>query len=417
MYKIELDYQTGIVKMPKKKPKVGDFLQMTFINLPTTKKVAVSYEFSDKNMEYASSFSGFLDKGIKSIDDKDKAEPTKIEAIKILEKTSDTVKKIEAEVEKKLRADSVEAARLDFNSTTLKEFKLNPTVKLMAGIDWIREEITLSKNINDKTSRNKKIDELTQELKLATDYNVNVVKDLKKYLNTLLQTGKASTDSIDQSIKILEKAKTTKEPTIRQPFNIQAIQIANNDISTIKIQYREIEKDKESLETERSLVIKNRGGFKLDFSTGFMATGLKDDNYRVVPTKTDTTELIDDKKGNFVMGFGLLAHAYMRSGCRFNGSITTGLLLNTNSQTLNYVAGLSALLGLEQRFVLTGGFVFGKVKRLTRNFEVGKRYSTTQLNTVSGVPYTERYQAGWFVGVSYNLGGITNTGTKSVAAN
>jgi hypothetical protein len=190
------------------------------------------------------------------------------------------------------------------------------------------------------------------------------------------------------------------------------LQILNQDITYFYVQgFKEGKKV-----YERPYVFLNRGGFKVDFSAGFIGTTLKDDQFFLKPTKdtsyfemdgivTDSITSIEDKNiirsldnGKFQIGISIMGHFYSRIGKRVNLAISPGFYLNTDSN-INYLIGGSALLGLEQRFILNVGCAFGKVKTLNPVYDVNQHISTS----VTTLPEIERWKSGFFVGISYNL--------------
>ncbi len=69
------------------------------------------------------------------------------------------------------------------------------------------------------------------------------------------------------------------------------------------------------------------------------------------------------------------------------------------SQSASFFFGPSFIIGREQRIVLNGGIMGGRVQRLAQAFEVGDRF-ISQANTV---PVKPVYELGYFMGVSFNV--------------
>jgi hypothetical protein len=76
----------------------------------------------------------------------------------------------------------------------------------------------------------------------------------------------------------------------------------------------------------------------------------------------------------------------------------------TNQQAadkLAFFVGPSIMIGKSQDLVISGGFMFSKVKRLSKNFQVGD-----EIVIGDGIIPTEgKLESGYFLGISYNLGG------------
>lgn len=438
------------------KPKVGSFMRLVFENVPKNMDVGVNVEFLDKNLENASTAQGYLNKFGSALDTA-VSEETRRLIVKIKNDTVQIVKKDSAN--KQQLIDKME----DFNksanevvnniqnlSSKLTDNKpFNDRSKILEGVDnnlqaikdviakiHIRDSINpgidsavlnnVSQQVNkliDKISESANNNAITvkglkadkdslRSLALKLSGNVTVIKELQNKMIAFHFERDSLRKIYDSTILAIYDSIYS-----RRTIYIQPIQISNNDLTLLRIVYHKDNKPENDI--SREIMLKNRYGFKLDFSTGFIGTGLKDDNYRVIPspnTVRDTAQLQKDSKGAFAIGFALLAHAYVRTGERVNVAINTGLMLNGSNQTLNYLTGGSLALGLEQRFIISGGVAYGKVKRLTDGFAIDKQYPSNVLNLSSGVPYTERWQKSWYIGVSYNISSLTAASHRVVVA-
>lgn len=94
---------------------------------------------------------------------------------------------------------------------------------------------------------------------------------------------------------------------------------------------------------------------------------------------------------------------------QLKSSVTPALSLGfgvplTNQQAtdkLAFFVGPSIMIGKSQDLVISGGFMFSKVKRLSKNFQVGD-----EIVIGDGIIPTEgKLESGYFLGISYNLGG------------
>jgi hypothetical protein len=435
------------------RPKVGSFIRIIFENVPKGMDVNVTAEFLDKNLENASTFEGFLSRYQASTDSavtKDAAGMIKdIEEKKEeLTKAVDSTKKSNIEIvesSKKIIQGTIDSMLLQVNQlqkvaneqpngkpvkiflknaiellntakNNLKQINQDTVPKILEIIGNVRDALDYLDPASTKTDANDEKIEKTKD-------SINMVrKDLNSSLNKvesqiedMANQRKNDISKYDSLSKVL--AYVLDSVNNKRTIYIQPIQVANNDITLLKITYKK--DDKQQNDIYREILFKNKFGFKLDFSTGFIGTGLKDDNYRIIPapnTLRDTSTIIADPKGNFSIGFALLAHAYFRSGERVNFALNSGLMLNGSNQTINYLTGFSLPLGLEQRFILGGGIAFGKVKRLTTGYQTDIAYPAAILNLASGVPYTEKWQQSWYIGVSYNISSLTSSSHKVVIA-
>ncbi len=194
-------------------------------------------------------------------------------------------------------------------------------------------------------------------------------------------------------------------------------QVENKDVTKIKF---ELNRGGQIPETFTYDFL-NRGGFKVDFSVGFFLTGLRDQNIVMQNVKSsDTTfytqnfqktdsildikdvsknRIVVENNGDFRVGLGALSHFYWRTGRRHNWSITTGILID-NDSNVNYALGGSLILGLEQRLLLSAGGVAGKVKRLPNIYTVGQILESN----ISSISPIQVWDWSWFFGITYNFG-------------
>lgn len=191
-------------------------------------------------------------------------------------------------------------------------------------------------------------------------------------------------------------------------FQFPPIQVKSSDLTKLTFNFHKVGR---SVET-RDYYFANRGGFKIDFSTGIGATGLIDKSYSTTATSTTITSgtstaaspetIIERNEGDFRLGIVVLSHAYFRTGARLNVALTGGFMIDNNVAT-RYLAGGSLILGREQRLILSGGWAIGKVKRLDDGLKVGGPY--TYGSGTRTVPVKDQYNHSWFFTVTFNLGG------------
>lgn len=170
-----------------------------------------------------------------------------------------------------------------------------------------------------------------------------------------------------------------------------------------------------------------RSGLKIDLSTGLILTGLKGFEYILKDTTvsfvSDTAGTIQrrDTSGKFVtrentgnknLQFGILTHIYPRMSSNFNVGITAGITTNTNLD-INFVLGGGIFLGSQRRFVLSGGWIWGKVDRLSNsvneNYRERVNPATGQAQpvfipaSITVVPVVKQWQSSWFCSASWNF--------------
>lgn len=152
---------------------------------------------------------------------------------------------------------------------------------------------------------------------------------------------------------------------------------------------------------------KTVGGWKLDFSTGIFFNGGNEDflgrelQYKSV---NDSVVEIESKDGGkrLLLSVGALMHIYYRRTGSINWAISPGLSTTTAFDGINFHLGGSAILGGENRIVITGGMVLIESKILDKNYNYNKQYF--KKNIPDSPPSIKVFpQVGGFVSLSYNF--------------
>jgi len=205
-----------------------------------------------------------------------------------------------------------------------------------------------------------------------------------------------------------------------RPMAFTTLRAKNRDYLVVKT----FDANNTELSTEN---IRLSGGLKIDFSAGFVLTGLRDFSYILKdtsvkyqrdPNQTATTDtsgniLIRENIGKRQVGVGILTHVYPRISSNYNLGLTIGLMSSTELDLRFMLGGslmFSSLFGSNNRVSLNGGVVWGKVKRLSNAYYEGYKVinnkpifyaATTPVSTVT-VPVTEH---SWFFALTMNFGG------------
>jgi hypothetical protein len=174
--------------------------------------------------------------------------------------------------------------------------------------------------------------------------------------------------------------------------------------------------------------IRMSGGMKIDFSAGFVLTGLRDYSYVLknikypyTPQGTGQTErdttgnvIVKEDEGSNQVGVGMLTHFYPRSSSHYNFGGTVGLMTSTSLNLRLMLGGslmVSSLFGSNNRVSFSGGVVWGKVKRLSekdKEFYNGPRVlnKIPEFFTEASAPAPiDRNEHSWFFAVTLNFGG------------
>src|SRR5262249_49171661 len=86
----------------------------------------------------------------------------------------------------------------------------------------------------------------------------------------------------------------------------------------------------------------------------------------------------------------------------------------TEKASIRYFLGMSALMGKENRIVVTGGYALGFVNKLSEQYtKTNGAYDPVPF-TASDVSYVRKFQGKGFISLSYNLPIGANKSTQQV---
>jgi hypothetical protein len=429
VYKVDIDYVSGMIKLDTttngriKDLKVGQILQVSILNLPSTYKVSGETVFENDKMEGSSIFNGLINKGLEDKKDDNSGTTPKSDSINTKNALKDII-------------NSNSKNTISQNNFPSKEYKDNGTNdieisnarKYRTNIDSIKYALAnwntinflndLKKNLttNEKEALNMKskyssledaIIDLKEQRRLI-EYAQENINDLKNRKDNLIKKYAAISDTI--------RAKTIISSITK---NLIGVQVINRDYSNVKI---EIKDSQNRIVNIIPLSFNNRNGFKLDFSTGFFNIFQKITTYEKlnatsfqngINTTVDSVfEIKELNKGTNNLSIGILAHGYCRSRSYISPGAAFGFSYTLETKQLNILAGGSLLLGKEQRFILNAGIAFSKVKELTL-YKVGVPYDKSFLNNTTDLKLSEKMKGSLFVGITYNLGTLkTRTETR-----
>ena len=185
---------------------------------------------------------------------------------------------------------------------------------------------------------------------------------------------------------------------------------ATGDIFTTKIALKNAKGD--TLHTYKPITIRTRGGFKVNFSSGYLLSFKGNDSYSSFRADgSSATSIKADNKDKMTHALGALCHVYFRGIHDLQPGISAGLSVEDDAD-LGFYLGLSALFTESNRLVLTAGVSMTKIDKLnTANLSDannGIRTFLSEDNT--NINYDKVYRPAFFVGVTFNLSkqGSTN---------
>jgi hypothetical protein len=205
-----------------------------------------------------------------------------------------------------------------------------------------------------------------------------------------------------------------------QPLAYTTLRAKNRDY--IEIKYT----DANNVESKPEN-IRMSGGMKIDFSGGFVLTGLRDYSYALkdavvqytpagASALRDTTGnvIIKEDEGKNQVGVGMLSHFYPRISSHYNIGGTVGLMTSTNLNLRIMLGGsvmISSLFGSNNRISFSGGVVWGKVNRLSvqnEDYLDHPRFVNGQpqfYSQASAPQPVSRSDHSWFFAITMNFGG------------
>jgi hypothetical protein len=184
---------------------------------------------------------------------------------------------------------------------------------------------------------------------------------------------------------------------------------ATGDIFTTKIALKNAKGD--TLHTYKPITIRTRGGFKVNFSSGYLLSFKGNDSYSSFRADgSSATSIKADNKDKMTHALGALCHVYFRGIHDLQPGISAGLSVEDDAD-LGFYLGLSALFTESNRLVFTAGVSMTKIDKLnTANLSDannGIRTFLSEDNT--NINYDKVYRPAFFVGVTFNLSKAEST--------
>lgn len=256
---------------------------------------------------------------------------------------------------------------------------------------------------------------INERLAACIALNSFTSKALEQQLKTLANADKEKYRPLIESISRLYQG-------IMDYTNIVTLpeQIENEDAFQLTFDFYKNSQKKAS----KSYTYATSGGFKIDFSTGFLYSKLIDHEFKIVSAlnneisidsvssngslirvDTLTKKVIRENSGNFKVGMAVLSHFYTRTGTFVNVGGTAGITLNSDADP-QYLAGFSLMFNGKgiNRLVLSGGWAFGKVDRLSNKYARNQPEAPRVFTNVNDSELTtKQWQHNCFFSLTYNL--------------
>ncbi|WP_130855597.1 hypothetical protein [Olivibacter jilunii] len=209
---------------------------------------------------------------------------------------------------------------------------------------------------------------------------------------------------VDETVKLYETFMAAKFR-----FASKIIQLENADEVVFNLDIKGKDKVLNAFQVPaQSFAVPIHGGIKVDFSTGFYYSNIKNEKYALrdfqVNDTTSMKELVPDGGSGGTVGISALAHIYPRNLIPYvSPSLTFGV---GKSLDVNYslLLGGSIIIGKAQRLVLSGGWNFTNRKVLSAANYTNEGNFKPLPTSETEVKYRSDFKTGWFAGISYNLG-------------
>jgi hypothetical protein len=160
----------------------------------------------------------------------------------------------------------------------------------------------------------------------------------------------------------------------------------------------------------QQITIQIARGWQLGWSAGFYYNSIKNNNYTLQPTPSDSLKIVQENNfSNGAFGIAAFLNAYYRNSTTTAWGAVLGL---GASPDLNYsfLVGGSFGIGRINRFGLNAGLSISSIKSLSASQELGSNYATgTTISTYS------KLKAGIFFSLTYAFGTGFTTQTASAS--
>lgn len=284
-----------------------------------------------------------------------------------------------------------------------------------------KNEIQNQSYINDSTLL--EVRRHTMETKDIFEFIQKISTDLTVYANVIQANSKSYQgylNSIDSNyVAILDYLKVFD--FINRNNSVEYTLPASSNVANADfIRYSVSRLDKNTLSSEDlNYDIWLKGGIKIDFSAGFFASGLVDNQYQKLfithdpVSNTDSIQVHRVNDGGYSFGFGGMVNLALRTGGSWvSPGISLGFIYS-NNQKLQIVSGAALHLGKTERIIVHVGIAAGTVKTfddsqlqyasntITKGSNWGFRVPSYSDYTIPAL--IDRFTVRPCFGISYNL--------------
>lgn len=261
----------------------------------------------------------------------------------------------------------------------------------------------IARQLSDLDTRSSPgLEAFATDLRTLTGKGDNLRQQLEAYIVAQTDTTKVLT--LEEMLAIQMKFRELAEQTFSYPvaISVEKSRVIVNARFVPLDSVLTATRDKKLGTKTKTVKLETQGGLRISTSFGIAFGRMFD------PTEDYSVRenaIVAEAGGIVQPGLATFVHFYPnnnRRGMSLAGSFGIGIPLSmTNLTGLNFYLGPSLLFGRGQRFVLSGGVLAGPATRLAKGFSVGDAFDPN----LGDIPTRTRYELGYFVGISFNVGG------------
>ncbi len=260
----------------------------------------------------------------------------------------------------------------------------------------------ITRQLSDLDIKSPALDEFSADLRDLTGQSGNLRQQMEAYIAG--QTEATKTLTLEEMLALQMKFRELADQPFAYPVAISVEK--STVIATARFvpldSVLNAASDKKAGSKTKTVKLETQGGLRI--STGFgVGFGRMFDPAEEFSVRENA--IVAEESGIVQPALTTFVHFYpnnSRRGVAVAGTFGIGIpLSNSNLTALNFYLGPSFLFGRGQRIVLSGGISAGPVKRLAKGFKVGDPFDPT----LGDIPTRSGYELGYFVGISFNVGG------------
>jgi hypothetical protein len=324
---------------------------------------------------------------------------------------------------------AMEHVELMFGSDFVEHPTLEGALSWVNNIQEFREKSARLNQLKDKWDRDKpEFDKTVRKLSLlASEMNEEERKALSDLQNKRDEANlrdlqiSSFTDSLGRVEEMAASVTTDKLGALyRKTREVKNHRFEHNEMFkpvgremdlvlnvTVKNDKKNSDTDPEVYRT-RTVRVTNYEGFKYTITPGFCVAGFftPQKRYSIALNNDNETIIAETDADKFAPLVTTAVQVYNDRGKRVTPGALLGLAvpLTQNGgqpQSLNFVLGPSLVIGRDQRISISLGLMGGKTTRLSQGVTPFQPFDTQ--NGVRPIPTIDRYEFGWYFGVTGNL--------------